>query len=116
MFPFWLFTIAWAFVSYAIAAAASSTVAVAGLAAATAWADGTDTRSVDEYDEDDDAPRDGMEEVGVPVSRARYRNSSRATSTKQPRPGYYVLDPEQTNGSGLRRYIYYGPERPATED
>jgi hypothetical protein len=112
IFPFWLFTVAWAFLSYVLAAAAMSlmetrgvaTAAIAASAAAPVWAS-----EREEEDEDEE------EEEVVPVSRARSQNRSRTAPAKQTRPGYYVLDPEQTTGSGLRRYIYYGPERP-TED
>jgi hypothetical protein len=124
MFPFWLFAIAWAFVSYAGAAAISWTVAPAAVAAAV-----TASNSSIHFTEDDIdslpsfgsfAP-DEMEATPVsrtaPTSSARRRTATPAPppTTEKLRPGYYVLDessPEAASGTGLKRYIYYGTNRP----
>lgn len=135
LFPFWLFAVVWAFLSYAIAAAISWSMAgrfgaedagpvMGAVSAATSFF----SRSDDEYDEDDrmSAVSGDSEEDVVPVSRVseparRPRGRPRKTdvvspapapsSSKKPRSGYYVLDPD-TRDEGIRRYIYYGDERP----
>jgi ammonia channel protein AmtB len=85
IFPFWLFAIAWAFVSYV-------------LAAAIVWSFfpiGSDSYS---------------SEMSLPetnISENRSSNSSRS----KPKTGYYVIDPNSSD-SGVRKYIYYGSEPP----
>lgn len=98
MFPFWLFAIAWAFVSYALAAAiAWSYGSAAVVATATAYSVPHSTN----YDVEDD-----YEEV-VEEKQPRRRR----TPTSEPRAGYYVLDPASEE-SGIHRYIYYGNRSP----
>ena len=114
LFPVWLFAIAWAFVSYAIAAVIGTLVDSQVVAATAVASAPLFTRSEPESDGETEIESDAEEEeVAVPVSRVRSRSAKRASS--KPRPGYYVLDPEQKNESGLRRYVYYGPDRPQTD-
>jgi hypothetical protein len=121
MFPFWLFAVTWAFVSYAIAAAVSWSFPAMGLATATTGvataASSFGSYSQNEYS--DDSEEEEEEEVATPVSSyvepvRRGRGRPRKTEEKKPRAGYYVMDPETREG-GLRKYIYYGPERPEEE-
>jgi len=130
IFPFWLFAIGWAIVSYALAAAASWTLGGAATATATAFSMSasnvfrrsalppppeSDTESdYESEEEEEDAAAEANEEFGRRVSetiripRGRKRPQ---TPARQPRSGYYVLDPE-TKDSGLRKYIYYGDKLP----
>ena len=126
MFPFWLFAIAWAFVSYAAAAAISWTVTMpaTGMVAAAAG-------SALHFTEDDIdslpsfgsvAPPIPDEMEATPVSRTppssqRRRTNTNRGATASPakeklRPGYYVLDESSPESGGLKRYIYYGANRP----
>jgi hypothetical protein len=112
IFPFWLFAITWAFVSYALAAATRwmtvETAAVATAAVSTYY-----SGEGDEYDDDEDEDDEEMR----PVSEVRRRpgrpkgSKSKKASTASPRPGYYMLDPKSRE-SGLSRYIYYGEQPP----
>lgn len=111
LFPVWLFAIAWAFVSYALAAAliwiltGRSLAAAAAASAAASSAHWTPSRGLmeqNEYEEESD------DEFAIPVSRVPRAASN---SSRKPREGYYVLDPETEQG-GLRRYIYYGDKPP----
>lgn len=117
MFPFWLFSITWAIVSYALAAVLTLMIPVSGGVAAAAATAASWVSSSSDHDEIEEEEVE-EEEIAVPISRAKtVRRSTKATAPKKgkPRPGYYVLDPEQGE-SGLRRYIYYGSEAPASED
>lgn len=114
LFPVWLFAIAWAFVSYALAAAliwilTGRSLAAAAASAAASSARWTPSRGLMEQEEDEEESDD---EFAIPVSRVP-RAASRVTSnsSRKPREGYYVLDPESEQG-GLRRYIYYGNKPP----
>jgi hypothetical protein len=130
LFPFWLFAVVWAFLSYAVAAAISWSMnsgtggpILGAVTAASAFL----SRSDDEYDDDDGrstASAESDDDV-VPVSRVseparRPRGRPRKTdvvapaTSKKPRSGYYVLDPD-TRDEGIRKYIYYGDDRPADD-
>jgi hypothetical protein len=100
LFPFWLFAITWAFVSYALATAIAWMVPTSGAAMATA---AVATMSYGDEEDDDE------------LTAATEMPSTPAPRTKKARPGYYVLDPASREG-GLRRYIYYGPQPPADEE
>jgi len=119
MFPFWLFAVTWAFLSYAIAAAvlwmvpSLSGAAAAGTAAATA-ASSFGSYSQSEYSDSEE------EEEATPVSAyveppRRGRGRPRKSEAKKPREGYYVIDPQSLEG-GLRKYVYYGPNPPEEEE
>jgi hypothetical protein len=107
IFPFWLFAITWAFVSYAVAAAVrwmSVGTAAAVTAAASTYYSG-------EYDDEDEEEEEEM----IPVSEVRRRpGRPKGSKTKKaaPRSGYYVLNPASRE-SGLSRYVYYGEQPPA---
>jgi hypothetical protein len=98
MFPFWLFAIAWAFLSYAIAAGISWVIPTAAVASA---ANSFNSYAQSEYS---DAEEEDIPPAVAPRGRGRPR--------KTPRPGYYVVDPESEK-EGLRKYIYYGSEPPS---
>lgn len=127
IFPFWLFAIAWAIVSYALAAAASWTLGGAAAATLSSMSAANvfrrsapvpDTESDSEsYYESEDENEDAAEaDFGRRVSQTNTIRIPRGrkrpqTPARQPRAGYYVLDPE-TKDSGLRKYIYYGDKLP----
>lgn len=98
LFPFWLFAITWAFVSYALATAIAWMVPTGGPALVAAA-----MTTMPYGDEEDDDELTAATELPS------------APRTKKPRPGYYVLDPASREG-GLRRYIYYGPQPPTDEE
>lgn len=131
IFPFWLFAIGWAIVSYALAAAASWTLGGAATATATATAlssmsasnifrrstqetepdtesdyESEEAEAEEEEEDDEEFGRRVSETIRIPRGRKRPQ-----TPARQPRSGYYVLDPE-TKDSGLRKYIYYGDKLP----
>jgi hypothetical protein len=115
LFPVWLFAIAWAFVSYALAAAliwiltGQSLAAATAASAAAASARWTPSRGLMEQEEEESDDED----FTIPVSRVpRSVSRNASSSSRKPRAGYYVLDPESEQG-GLRRYIYYGDRPPA---
>jgi len=123
IFPFWLFSIAWAFVSYAVASAVSWIVPAGGAAAAaTAVYYESNRANYNEDSDDDDDDQSDFEPVShvtEPPKRPRGRPrkvTSAPTQSQTPvqaetRPGYYVLDPASKE-EGLHRYIYYGPTPP----
>lgn len=101
LFPFWLFAVTWAFISYVIATSVTWMMPVgAAVAYSSSLANSTYVSELadDEEEEDED------EEEAIPVSRALPKNSA-------PRSGYYVRD-ESIPADEMPRYIYHGPEKP----
>lgn len=122
LFPVWLFAIAWAFVSYALAAALiwiltgrtlAASAAAATAASTTRWTPSRGFREAESEVDLEEEEEESDEEFTIPVSRVprSVSRGSSASSSKKPRPGYYVLDPESERG-GLRRYIYFGSNPP----
>ena len=128
LFPFWLFAISWAFVSYAAAAAASWVFTAGAVAASPAAAalsalefDGENVRAAPppsmfdgEPDADADADTDmdtGGDNMSYATPVSRMNSGSNSGGRRKPRAGYYMLDPASQK-SGLRRYIFYGTNRP----
>ena len=121
IFPFWLFSIVWAFVSYAVAASVSWSGVVGATATATAasqkiYIPSPSDMTSEEVEVEAEAEEEEEEEPEfVPVSRRRSSKSKTVTiESSKPRPGYYVLD-TAAKKSGLRKYIYYGPNPPEDE-
>ena len=118
MFPFWLFAVTWAFLSYAIAAAVLWMIPSFGPASTVAAA-ATAASSFGPYSQSEYSDSEEEEEEATPVSAyveppRRGRGRPRKSEAKKPREGYYVIDPESLEG-GLRKYVYYGPERPGED-
>lgn len=135
IFPFWLFAIAWAVLSYTLAAVAGimltgsgSRVAsfmAASSAATTATIGHSGYNWEDVSDEMEDEEEAAVETVAEPPRRPRGRprkivmpaaaaTPAVAATAAAPRAGYYVLEEKPQGESGLRRYVYYG-ERPPTD-
>ncbi len=131
LFPFWLFVITWAIVSYVLSMAISSylSASASGLSF-TAAAAASHSFASDMFDHDEEGESE-EEEVPEPPKKRRSRtvtvstgddesvgsgapvSRSRVSSREKPRPGYYVLDPEASaKPQGLRKYVYYGPTPP----
>lgn len=129
IFPFWLFAIVWAIVSYTLAAAIVwAWKSPVSMTATTGFGVAAASQMVHFDNEDDEeegyantsAPQMipvssvSETEVAAPMTetiRMRPSNKRIQTPARQPRMGYYVLDPASET-SGLRRYIYYGAAPP----
>lgn len=84
-FPFWLFTIVWAIITY---------ISVMFL---------EDLYSPSEYTSDVVVPRN---------NRSVPRNMRQAAPVQELVPGYYMLNEGGTGRDGVPRYVYLGPEAP----
>jgi hypothetical protein len=133
IFPVWLFAIVWAIVSYTLAAAivwawragAAEAATFASASSAAAMHYSSSVPVADEDDEDDTfmgTPVSAMPEEEeaepetnrIPITetiRVRPNSKRIQTPARQPRKGYYILDPASEK-SGLRRYVYYGEAPP----
>jgi hypothetical protein len=93
LFPFWMFALVWAVLSYAIATCFFLIIMPLS------------------------APSDGLElfsEPSIePVSSIASPEPIQPTQPTQ--PGYYILNPDRINSSGAN-YIYYGSEPPSPQE
>ena len=126
IFPVWLFAISWAIVSYTVAAAivwawrlspsaAIGMASTAGLMASdrsVRFAEPLHEMDVADAEDNYEEDADMMPVSSIPTETIRMRAKRIQTPARQPRMGYYVLDPASEK-SGLRRYIYYGAAPPA---
>ena len=133
LFPFWLFAIAWAFMSYVLAATIvwSFFTPIAALTTYVASMDipkpvsraqseeefmlpASNIKEEMEEDEnyDDYEEYDGDEQTIKDVRIKPNRNIHYEDGKLSARPGYYIIDPASKN-SGIRKYIYYGPNPPS---
>ena len=92
VFPFWLFTIAWAIVSYALATAGALFL-TASAAAASAYNPATN--------------------LAQPISKVGPLSAPTPVPAPAPMttPGYYILQPS-TAANEMPRYVYYGNTPP----
>jgi hypothetical protein len=144
LFPFWLFAIAWSFMSYVLAATivwsfftpiALSTYASMNIPKTNSHAQSEEEFMLpasnikeeryerneaieanerdDGYEENYDYDEyDGDEQNIKDVRIKPNRNIHYEDGKLSARPGYYIIDPSSKN-SGIRKYIYYGPNPPS---
>ena len=100
LFPFWMFTLVWAFVSYALATLGAVFFGAAAL------------RSMPPHPLQHNiaAPISSMP---IPTLPTTVMNDAPASAVVGKPPGYYVLE---TAKSGLPQYVYYGTSPPTLEN
>lgn len=106
-FPFWLFCILWAIVSYLITLLAIGEYNGKALGAVTGATAAVTTRSFQETDPPED--------IVMPLPpKSRGRNSRAVQEVLENggnmKPGYYVLDTKELRKSGIPKYVYIGEE------
>lgn len=118
LLPFWLFVIAWAFVSYVTATATiwvfSSSSRLAGVATAATMSYSSESDSESESDDEEITAASTLpltSSPGWPPRRGPGRPRKTESASKPVQSGYYVREDTPSEG-GLHRYIYYGPEAP----
>ena len=129
LFPFWLFCIVWAIVSYGIISAVvteGTEIVAAGVAAATAVATEDILMPLPKRNKNTGAntvTNMGTNTATNKTANNSSRNRPKNSFTPAPvekvvevmKPGYYKLDPNGTNASGTPRYIYIGEDAPDDE-
>jgi hypothetical protein len=106
VFPFWMFTILWAIVSYVLATLAAVMFTSVAL------------RSSPTNVQIDDYLTDSMMEVEPvyqPISQAppRIRTQAPVSVPAMKQPGYYILE---STSNVAPKYVYYGTEPPTLND
>ena len=97
IFPFWLFSVVWALVAYALASFLVASVFTGAAVAA--------MPSMPSYQSPSESEGDSAFESESDLEPPPQQVS------KKPRAGYYVLNAD-TRKNGIRKYVYYGSEPP----
>ena len=99
IFPFWMFCIIWAIVSYVLVALAGRSTASTAVVATVGTTIAKSLRPVE-------PPEDLV--TPLPPRTKKKRNSDIHTEYGNMKPGYYVLDAKVAQESGVPKYIYMG--------
>ena len=100
IFPFWMFCIVWAIISYMISLLlvgefSGKVAVVAGL--------GANTHALYESEPPEDL-------VPVLPSKTTKKGSIKSVATGNMKPGYYMLDTKELDRTGIPKYLYVGDE------
>jgi hypothetical protein len=98
--PFWLFAIMWAIISYIFVLVIASSTGLGGVSNV------TDIPVPTESIEPENVSMKSM--TPVPLNNSPKK---RPTSNDM-KPGYYILDTNETMKKGIPKYIFLGPEAP----
>lgn len=98
--PFWLFAISWAIISYVIVLVIASATGLGGV-----------SNSIDVPVQNDSLE---PENVSIKSMTPVLSNGlkKKPNTMDDMKPGYYILDANETIKRGVPKYIYLGPEAP----
>jgi hypothetical protein len=98
--PFWLFAISWAIISYIIVLIIASATGLGGV-----------SNNIDVPVQNNPIE---PENISMKSVQGSFNNTSKKqlTSSNDMKPGYYILDTNETMKKGIPKYIYLGPESP----
>jgi hypothetical protein len=99
--PFWLFAISWAIISYVIVLVIASATGLGGVS------NNIDIPVQNNSIEPENISMKAMSPVLSETITKKPTNSS-----NDMKPGYYILDVNETVKRGIPKYIYLGPEAP----
>ena len=98
--PFWLFAISWAIISYVIVLVIASATGLGGV-----------SNNIDVPVQNDSLE---PENVSIKSMTPVLSNSlkKKPNTVDEMKPGYYILDANETIKRGVPKYIFLGPEAP----
>jgi hypothetical protein len=99
--PFWLFTISWAIISYVIVLIIASSTGLGGIS------NNIDIPVQTNLIEPENVSMKAMTPVLLDNT-----SKGKSVSSNDMKPGYYILDTNETMKRGIPKYIYLGPEAP----
>ncbi len=96
--PFWLFAISWAIISYLIVLILASATGLGGVT----------------HNTEVSVKNNSLEPENVSIKSMTpvLSDRKRPTSSLDMKPGYYILDTNETVKQGIPKYIFLGPEAP----
>jgi hypothetical protein len=93
--PFWLFAIMWAIISYILILVIAGNTGISGV-----------STNIDISVQNDSIEPENVSTKSINMIKKR------PTSQNDMKPGYYILDTNETIKRGIPKYIYLGPEAP----
>ena len=96
--PFWLFAISWAIISYLFVLILASTTGLGGVSHNTEVS--VKNNSIE------------PENVSMKSMSPVLSDRKRPSTSNDMKPGYYILDTNETVKQGIPKYIFLGPEAP----
>jgi hypothetical protein len=107
--PFWLFAIMWAIISYILVISIAS-----GLSSSASGI--SITNGISNFEKDISVAVEDIEPVNISKKTTIQNISSpkpiRRSASLDMKPGYYILDTQETIKTGIPKYIFLGPEAP----
>jgi hypothetical protein len=100
--PFWLFAVIWAILSYLIVLTIAGATGIGGVKNKTELS--VPTESIE--------PENVSMKSLSPAPQSITPNKKRSSAPSDMKPGYYILDTNETMKRGIPKYIYLGPEAP----
>ncbi len=96
--PFWLFAVGWSIISYAIILVLASYTGLGGVS----------------MKPDVHVPVESIEPENVSTKSltSSYSMKKRPANAMEMKPGYYILDVNETIKQGIPKYTFLGPESP----
>lgn len=115
--PFWLFAIIWAIMSYIIVISIASALATSSLATSSSLSIIPEKAASFEKEievglEDIDPSNISKKTTIQSVTSAKPVKRASASQSLNMKPGYYILDTQETIKTGIPKYIFLGPEAP----
>lgn len=99
--PFWLFAISWAILSYIIVLVIASATGIGGV-----------SNNIDVPVQNNSIEPENVSMKAMSPVLSDNMSRKRPTSSNDMKPGYYILDVNETVKRGVPKYIYLGPEAP----
>ena len=99
--PFWLFAILWAVVSYIVVLVIASNTGLGGV---------SNNIDIPVQNNSIEPENISMKAMSPVLSDSMSRNKPK--SSNEMKPGYYILDTNETVKRGVPKYIFLGPEAP----
>jgi len=102
--PFWLFAILWSIISYIIVLVIASNTGLGGVS------NNIDVPVQNNSIEPENVSMKAMKAMSPVLSDNMSRK--KPSSSNEMKPGYYILDTNETVKRGVPKYIFLGPEAP----
>ena len=99
--PFWLFSIMWAIVSYIIVLVIASNTGLGGV-----------SNNIDIPVQNDSLEPENISMKAMKAMSANLSSPKKPANSNEMKPGYYILDTNETIKRGVPKYIFLGPEAP----
>lgn len=99
--PFWLFALSWAIISYVIVLVIASATGLAGV-----------SNNIDVPVKNNSIEPENISMKAMSPVLSENGSRRKPSSSNEMKPGYYILDTNETVKRGVPKYIYLGPEAP----